>query len=132
MTQPDYPLLAVPGYELYQLAHIATFVAEGLAQQQRNGTAGDRPRRRPAARQVTGARASTGSDQGLSDPTADEGRCEAALTEAGRRSFRSAARAIGPVLIEDDVKLVNRAGPVTARPAHAAMPLPARSPVRER
>lgn len=35
MTSPDYPLLAVPGHELYQLAHIATFVADGLARHRR-------------------------------------------------------------------------------------------------
>ena len=31
MTQPDYPLPVLPSYELYQLAHIATFLADGLA-----------------------------------------------------------------------------------------------------
>lgn len=30
MTQPDYPLLVLPSYEMYQLAHIATFLADAL------------------------------------------------------------------------------------------------------
>ena len=31
MTQPDYPLPVLPSYELYQVAHIATFLADRLA-----------------------------------------------------------------------------------------------------
>ena len=31
MTQPDYPLPVLASYELYQVAHIATFVADRLA-----------------------------------------------------------------------------------------------------
>ena len=31
MSTPDYPLLTVPGYELYQLAHLTTFVVDALA-----------------------------------------------------------------------------------------------------
>jgi hypothetical protein len=31
MTHPDYPLAVLPSYELYQVAHIATFVADRLA-----------------------------------------------------------------------------------------------------
>ena len=30
MTQPDYPLAVLPSYELYQVAHIATFLADRL------------------------------------------------------------------------------------------------------
>ena len=30
MTQPDYPLPVLPSYELYQVAHIATFLADRL------------------------------------------------------------------------------------------------------
>jgi hypothetical protein len=31
MTSEEYPLLTVPSYELYQLAHIATFIADAMA-----------------------------------------------------------------------------------------------------
>lgn len=42
MTTPDYPLMAPGGYETYQLAQIATFVAERLARHRtaRRGRAG--------------------------------------------------------------------------------------------
>ena len=34
MSTPDYPLLTVPGYELYQLAHLTTFAVDALARRQ--------------------------------------------------------------------------------------------------
>ena len=42
MTQPDYPLPVLPSYELYQLAHIATFLADGLSRHHHARTAADR------------------------------------------------------------------------------------------
>lgn len=53
----DYPLLAVPGYELYQLAHVATFIADGLVRHRRAAVARDRRGRRRAARDVHAGRA---------------------------------------------------------------------------
>ena len=35
MSTPDYPLLTVPGYELYQLAHLTTFAVDALARYRR-------------------------------------------------------------------------------------------------
>ncbi len=35
MSTPDYPLLTVPGYELYQLAHLTPFVVDALARHRR-------------------------------------------------------------------------------------------------
>ena len=53
MTGPDYPLLTVPGFELYQLAQLATFVADALARHRRAAEAGAR---RAAARDVHAGR----------------------------------------------------------------------------
>ena len=49
MSTPDYPLLTVPGYELYHLAHLTTFVVDALARHRRAVEAGDRQGRRVAA-----------------------------------------------------------------------------------
>ena len=35
MSTPDYPLLTVPGYELYQLAHLTSVAANALARRRR-------------------------------------------------------------------------------------------------
>jgi hypothetical protein len=48
MSTPDYPLLTVPGYELYQLAHLTTFVVDALARHRRAAEASDRVARRVA------------------------------------------------------------------------------------
>ena len=48
MSTPDYPLLTVPGYELYQLAHLTTFVVDALARHRR-AARGSHPDRRAAA-----------------------------------------------------------------------------------
>ena len=70
MTGPDYPLLAIPGYELYQLAHIATFVADGLARHRRAVWRREKAARRAAARDVHAGRtalaAATGTTQAVS------------------------------------------------------------------
>lgn len=46
MTSPDYPVLGVPGNDIYQLAHIATFIAEAIARHRRSapGRAGQHAR----------------------------------------------------------------------------------------
>ena len=52
MSTPDYPLLTVPGYELYQLAHLTTFAVDALARHRRTAEAAearDRLGRRVAA-----------------------------------------------------------------------------------
>ena len=49
MSTPDYPLLTVPGYELYQLAHLTTFVVDALARHRRAAEAPEQPDRRAAA-----------------------------------------------------------------------------------
>lgn len=67
----DYPLLAVPGYELYQLAHVATFIADGLVRHRRAAVARDRPGRRRAARDVHAGRAALANATG--DPSAAAG-----------------------------------------------------------
>lgn len=64
----DYPLLAVPGYELYQLAHIATFIADGLVRHRRAAVTRDRPGRRRAARDVHAGR--TALAHAVGDPRA--------------------------------------------------------------
>lgn len=56
MTVPDYPLLAPGGYEMYQLAQIATFIADRLALHRRSakGLTG-RADRAAAVRDLAGA-----------------------------------------------------------------------------
>ena len=53
MSTPDYPLLTVPGYELYQLAHLTTFAVDALGRHRRAAEAAaearDRLGRRAAA-----------------------------------------------------------------------------------
>ena len=55
MSSPDYPLLTLPSYEMYQLAHIATFIAERLARHRRAGRS-DEVTREASARDVAAAR----------------------------------------------------------------------------
>ena len=49
MSNPDYPLLTVPGYELYQLAHLTTVAVDALARHRRAAAARGHPGRRAAA-----------------------------------------------------------------------------------
>jgi hypothetical protein len=57
MTVPDYPLMAIPSYEMYQLAHIATFIADGLARRRAAWQRGDRRGSADASRDVAGGNA---------------------------------------------------------------------------
>ena len=49
MSTPDYPLLTVPGYELYQLAHLTTLAVDALARHRRATAQDDRLAGRVAA-----------------------------------------------------------------------------------
>jgi hypothetical protein len=57
MSGPDYPLLTIPGHDLYQLAQVATFIADRLHQHRRAVAHRNRPGRRTAARDVHAGRA---------------------------------------------------------------------------
>jgi hypothetical protein len=58
MTGPDYPVLALPGNEAYQLAHIATYIASAIARHRRAvGRSKDAFNARwAAARDIAGSR----------------------------------------------------------------------------
>jgi hypothetical protein len=56
MSAPDYPLLALGSYETYQLAHIATFIAERLARHRHSAKGREgRTARAEAVRDIAGA-----------------------------------------------------------------------------
>ncbi|MCF7550899.1 hypothetical protein [Pseudonocardia sp. WMMC193] len=57
MTGPDYPLLAIPGHDLFHLAHVAAFIADRLHRHEGAVDAHDRDGRRRAARDVHAGRA---------------------------------------------------------------------------
>lgn len=90
MTTVDYPLLGLPGYEMYQLAHIATFIADALARHRR---APDRGARDTAARDVAAGRVAldraTG-DTGASTPRPIDARTYRAAREAAAGRGREA------------------------------------------
>ena len=52
MSSPEYPLLTVPGYELYQLAHLTTVVVDALSRHRRAAAARDHPGRRAAVVEI--------------------------------------------------------------------------------
>jgi hypothetical protein len=68
MSNPDYPLLTVPGYELYQLAHLTTVVVDALARHRRAAAARDHRGRRAAAVEIRTDGADTGSARGNASP----------------------------------------------------------------
>ncbi|GAA3238199.1 hypothetical protein GCM10017691_38050 [Pseudonocardia petroleophila] len=58
MSGPDYPVLGLPSYETYQLAHIATYIAERLSRYRRSPPGRDgRAERTTAVRDLAGAAA---------------------------------------------------------------------------
>ncbi|SDG33740.1 hypothetical protein [Pseudonocardia oroxyli] len=57
MTGPDYPLLTIPGQDLFQMAHVAAFIADRLHRHKGAVDAHDRQGRREAARDVHAGRA---------------------------------------------------------------------------
>lgn len=92
MTSPDYPLLTLGGYETYQLAHIATFIADGLARHRlsRRGPAG-RTERASALRDLTLGRTALDALRGATEPTHPH-HLPHAIDEA---TYRSAVERIG-------------------------------------
>jgi hypothetical protein len=60
MSTPDYPLLTVPGYELYQLAHLTSVAVDALARRRQAAGARDRLGQRPPAAGTTSADAAAG------------------------------------------------------------------------
>jgi hypothetical protein len=70
VTQPDYPLPVLPSYEMYQLAHIATYVADALARRRIAG--GDAAALAAAERDIAGGRVAwyraTGGDRPIPMP----------------------------------------------------------------
>lgn len=72
MTAPDYPMLVLPSSEMYQLAHIATYLADALARH-RHAAPGRQGRnsRAEAVRDLAGGKAALDSAVGATRPTAD-------------------------------------------------------------
>lgn len=70
MTSPDYPVMSLGGYETYQLAHIATFIADRLARHRlsRRGCAG-RAARAAAVRDLALGAMAFDTAVGVSEPT---------------------------------------------------------------
>jgi hypothetical protein len=69
MSTPDYPLLTVPGYELYQLAHLTTVAVDALARHRRAAKAREHPARRAtSAAQVQGDAADAGPARAKASP----------------------------------------------------------------
>jgi hypothetical protein len=70
MTGPDYPVLALPGNEAYQLAHIATYIASAIARRRhavgRSKAAGEA--RWAAVRDIAGGRAALARATGSTKP----------------------------------------------------------------
>lgn len=72
MTAPDYPLLALGSYETYQLAHIATYIAERLSRHHRSGRGpAGRAARVEAVRDLAGAAVALSNATGSSIPDHD-------------------------------------------------------------
>ena len=106
MSTPDYPLLTVPGYELYQMAHLTTFAVDALARHRRAAAARDHPGRRVAA--------------AVEVPTtaADTGPARANASPGG---FPAAAGALpSPGATPPSTHVRTRHRNTEARPGHAA------------
>ncbi|TQM11009.1 hypothetical protein [Pseudonocardia kunmingensis] len=72
MTAPDYPLLALGSYETYQLAHIATYIAERLVRHRRSGRGREgRAARAEAVRDLAGAATALNNATGARTPDAE-------------------------------------------------------------
>ncbi|MFC4951029.1 hypothetical protein [Pseudonocardia sp. GCM10023141] len=72
MTAPDYPLLALGSYETYQLAHIATYIAERLSRHRRSGKGREgRTARTEAVRDLAGAATALNNATGTTTADAD-------------------------------------------------------------
>jgi hypothetical protein len=73
MTDSEYPTLTIPGYDLYQAAVLASFVADALARHRRATDQSDQPGRESAAGDVRAGRLA------LSRVTADPAMAEGPL-----------------------------------------------------
>lgn len=70
MTAPDYPLPTLGGYETYQLAQIATFIADRLARHRATARGrGGRTARATAVRDLTAAATALDAAVGATEPT---------------------------------------------------------------
>jgi hypothetical protein len=70
VTAPDYPLPALGSYETYQLAHIATYIAERIARHRASGRGRDgRVRRVGAVRDLAAAATALDAAAGATEPT---------------------------------------------------------------
>lgn len=70
MTAPDYPLPTLGGYETYQLAQIATFIADRLARHRATARGrGGRTDRATAVRDLTAAATALDAAAGATEPT---------------------------------------------------------------
>jgi hypothetical protein len=90
MTGPDYPLLAIPGHDLFQLAHVAAFIADRLHRHEGATEARDRDGRRRAARDVHAGRAAFAKLIG--NPDARSGAVPRPLDRATYEQAESLAR----------------------------------------
>jgi hypothetical protein len=91
VSTQDYPLLTVPGYELYQLAHLTSVAVDALARRRRAAGARGRLAQRPPAASKTSTDAAAG---GPTQPTAFPGgfpAAAAALSSTGARSPQNPA-----------------------------------------
>lgn len=72
MSGPDYPMLVLPSSEMYQLAHIASYIADALARH-RHAAVGRRGNkaRAEAVRDLAGGKAALDAAAGARTPTAD-------------------------------------------------------------
>ncbi len=96
MTQPDYPLAVLPSYELYQVAHIATFVADRLARLRGATTKAERG---AALDGLAAGRAALERALGATRPVALPEPIDAqTFASAGRRRSRASSRSAGPTM----------------------------------
>jgi hypothetical protein len=119
MSTPDYPLLTVPGYELYQLAHLTTVAVDALARHRRAAKTREHPDRQAAAAAQTPTDA---ADRGPTQVTASLGGFPAAAAALPS----PAATLHSPAASPRHSSAEARPGPATAtRPAPSPRPTPA-------
>ncbi|WP_300007390.1 hypothetical protein [Pseudonocardia sp.] len=101
MTAPDYPLLALGSYETYQLAHIATYIAERIGRHHRCGRGRDgRAARAQAVRDIAGAATALGNATGAAIPERDLPRpLDARTFSAARQLLDTGPRAADVVAL---------------------------------
>jgi hypothetical protein len=115
MSTPDYPLLTVPGYELYQLAHLTTFAVDALARHRRAAKAREHPDRQDAAAVETRTDATDRDPTPVNPSPSGFAAAAAALSSSGATPPHSPTTG-------------TRHSSMTARPGPAAATRPAPSP----